>query len=192
MLSKNYVIGFFGNIAIGTAILIFGYGLTFRDPDLTNQLLIALALLTTGLLMSFITVGFKWEGFSFKAMMPILLWTSLDMLAIFTVNRLIPFQMEISGLTPKLFAVLMGVAEECFFRLWLCPWMHKLTGESWLAILVSSSAWSVYHIKRYGANFNLLAIVFLCGCVLGASIIYSKRLDPSVFAHGGVNFIAVP
>lgn len=188
---KPFVIGFLGTMSIVSAFIILLYATTFKEA--TDILLSAMVMLLAGLFMASVTVGLKWQPFSLKQFFETFMWTALNFGAILILNRYIPFRLDVTTTLPeRYFAVLMGVVEECFFRVFLCGFVYRMFNSGLLAIGTSSKVWSVYHIARYGGNFNILLIIFMCGCVLGASFIYSRNADGCILAHGVVNWIAVP
>lgn len=191
---KPFVIGFIGIMSIASAFIILLYMGTF-SPTLSEltYLFIAISLMIGGLVMSFLTVGFRIDPFSIKQFLQTVMWTGVSMGAIFVINKYVPLTFEVTmPISPKYFGVIMGVSEECFFRVWICGMLYRMFNNAPIAIGTSSLIWSVYHVGRYGANINALLIVFLCGCALGASFIYSRIADNVIVSHGLVNWIAIP
>lgn len=115
----------------------------------------------------------------------------VNIVVIFFVNQLVPLRFDLATVDPRFFGVLIGVAEECFFRLFLCGVFFRMTDNVLLSIGVSSGVWSAYHIARYGGNFNILFVIFLSGCVLGLTFLYTRSADGPIFAHAVVNYIAL-
>lgn len=189
---QPFVIGFFGFMAIVSAFLILLFVSTFGEQIPT--LLTAVVLMLVGLFMSFITSGIKFEPLSAKQFFKTLMWTAMSFVAMLIVNKYVPFTIELSiPLSARYFGVLMGVAEECFFRVWLCGMIYRMgiggKYNPFIAIGASSLVWSIYHISRYGGSFNILMLIFFCGCILGASFIYSKQADSSILSHALVNWM---
>lgn len=184
-----FIIGFLGTISIVSAILIMLYASTFDGTE--SFLLSSVVMLIAGLFMATVTVGIQFQPFSFKQFLNSVLWTGVNFVAILVLNRYIPCKVQLSiPLSEKWFAVLMGVVEECFFRVWLCGMIYRMLNSAFIAIGASAGVWSVYHISRYGGNFNILLLIFAIGCILGASFIYSRTADGCIFAHGWGNWIA--
>lgn len=178
-------------MAITSAIIILLYATTFKEA--TTILLTAVTMLIVGLFMAFVTVGIQFQPFNTKQFFQTFLWTAMSFGAMLILNRYVPFKLQTDVALPeKYFAVLMGVVEECFFRVWICGMIYRMLQSAWIAIGASSLIWSVYHISRYGGSFNILLLIFMCGCVLGASLIYSRNADSCIIAHGCVNWIAIP
>jgi hypothetical protein len=183
-----YTIGFLGNISIATAILVFMYATTF-NPENVNSFFVMAFLIVIGAVFSIALVGLRFS-FDLKRIFESLLWGTLSSLMILLVNRVAPVRLGLSPVHELLFSVLAGVAEEMFFRLWLCAWIHRITRSMVLGIGISSGVWSIYHINRYGANMNVLFIVFLAGCVQGWILLQSRLGDGPIFGHMVVNAIA--
>jgi len=183
-----YTVGFLGTIAIVLSLLIFMYYTTLQTES--SVLLSSVMLLVVGLLFAWIMVGVKFEPFELKRMFESILWTAMSALAIWIVNSKVPFTLDVSFGSTRLFSVLMGVAEESFFRLFLTTFIYKITKMSLLAIIISSSTWTIYHIGMYGGDMGAFVVIFMAGLVLGFVMLYSKMVDGVMFAHAVVNYIA--
>ena len=191
MEQKQFRIGFLGFMAFTGALLIFFYGITFQTP--ANTVLVPAVLMgVIGFSFAFILVQLRVDPFELRDFVSTIMWTGICVGVIYLVNRAIPLRMEAFTLNPRLFAVLLGVMEEMFFRVWLAPMIYKFTGNFFLALIISALMWSVYHLNRYGGSINSLFIVFFAGIVLGSVILLSRRADAPIFAHGIVNYLATP
>lgn len=186
---RPYTISFLGTMAIVTALLIFMYATTFEAYQ-GGVIISAVLLLVVGLVFAWIMVGVRFEPFQLAHMVESIVWTALSVGAIWLVNMQVPFNLDVSPMSNQLFSILMGVAEECFFRVWLATFINKVTRFSLLAIGVSSGIWSVYHISRYGGNMSAFFIIFMAGIFLGFVMLYSKMADGVIFAHALVNYLA--
>ncbi len=182
-------IGFLGSMGIVGAVLVFMYASTFQ-PAVTDLLLSAVALLTIGLSLAYMLVGIRFLPFDLKHFGTSLIWTVFAVVLIFTVNRVVPFTLGVNVLNLRWFAVLMGVAEECFFRLFLCSFIEKVSRSKIFAVLISAFVWSIYHIARYSGNPSALWIVLFAGVGLGFTLVQSRLGDGVIFAHAIVNFLA--
>jgi len=182
-------IGFLGSMGIVGAVLVFMYASTFQ-PTVTDLLLSAVALLTIGLSLAYMLVGIRFLPFDLKHFGTSLIWTVFAVVMIFTVNRVVPFTLGVSVLNLRWFAVLMGVAEECFFRLFLCGFIEKVSRSKIFAIVISAFVWTIYHIARYSGNPSALWIVLFAGMGLGFTLVQSRLGDGVIFAHAIVNFLA--
>lgn len=187
---RPYTLGFLGTMAIVSALIIFMYGTTF-ESGVQATYVSAVVFLVVGLIFAYTMVGFRFEPFNLAGFFESLLWTSVSVTAIWMVNMRVPFSLTATPLSSKLFSVLMGVAEECFFRLWMVTFINKFTKSSILAVGVSSGIWTTYHIARYAGQPNAFFVVFIAGLILGFAMLYSKRADGVIFAHAIVNFLAV-
>jgi len=188
---KKFTVGLFGTLAIVAALLIFLWLLTFQAPEMLSPLVTASFFLVGGLSLSFAMVGVKIEPFMLERLVQTVLATVLNVVVIFYVNSLVPISFEFSVVDPQFFAVLIGVAEECFFRLFLCGLFYRFTNSFLIAVFGSSAVWSGYHISRYGGDLSILMIIFMCGCVLGATFLYTRSADGGIFGHALVNYIAL-
>lgn len=186
---KPYRVDFLGTMSIVVSLVIFMYALTFRAQ--TDTLFGAVLVLALGVLFASLLVGIKLNYKNLTGLTESLVWAGVASVAIYMVNRQAPFTLDVSPISNRLFAVLMGVAEECFFRLFLCLFVFKVTKSTILALLVSSGTWAVYHTARYGGSgIGAFVIILLAGFVLGYVLLYSRQADGVIFAHGFINFLA--
>jgi len=186
---KPFSLEFLGAMAIVTALLIFMYASTFQ-PETINLLTSGVLLLVIGTSFGVLLVGVKFNPFGFGRFLESILWTALAVGIMLIVNRQVPFTLGVQVLSARWYAVLMGVAEECFFRLFLTGFVYRISHSKLLAILMGSSVWTTYHMARYGGDTGALLVVLLCGFALGWVFLESKMADAVIFAHGFVNFIA--
>jgi len=188
--SKPYKIGFLGTMALVGAVLIFMFLSTFPSEH-SNTLFGAVLMGVIGIAFAFIMVGLKVEPFQFADLVESVIWTGVSVGAIWIINATVPFNLDVAPLSSRLFSILMGVFEEAFFRVWLCTFIDKVTKQAWLAIIVSSGIWSVYHLQRYGgAGLGTFLVIFMAGCILGWVMLTSKMGDGVIFGHALVNFLA--
>jgi membrane protease YdiL (CAAX protease family) len=100
-----------------------------------------------------------------------------------TVARAVPVQkMELTGMDAVLYAVLMAVAEEQFFRGGITNFLLTMFPPP-MAIMGSAAIFSVYHLAVYGTTISALAYVFIGGVMLAWVAYRSGRLSPSILAH---------
>ena len=186
---RPYKIGFLGTIALAGAVLVFMYAGTFPSEHIWT-VFGAVLMGVIGLAFAYMMVGLKFELFQLRDFVESILWTAISVVAIWIVNKTVPFTLDVAPLSERVFSILMGVMEESFFRLWLCAFIDHYTRQSWLAIGVSSFVWSTYHISRYGgAGMGTFMVIFFAGCVLGWVLLASRRGDGVIFAHGIVNYL---
>lgn len=188
---RPFKVGLFGILAIVGAFLIFIWLLTFNDPTLLNDLVTVSFFIIGGMVLGFLLGGVRFEALRTPDFLMTILSTVVNVVMYFYINQLVPMSIPFAVVNPQLFGVLVGVAEECFFRVGLCAMIENLTGQGWLAVIGSSAVWSAYHVAKYGGSTGILFMIFLCGCILGATFIWTKSADGSIFGHGLVNYIVL-
>lgn len=186
---KPFTLEFLGVMAIVTALLIFMYASTFQ-PETINLLTAGTLLLVIGTTFGVLLVGVRFKPFSFERFFGSILWTGVAVGIMFLVNKQVPFTLGVQVINARWYAVLMGVAEECFFRLFLTGFVYRITHSKFFAICIGAGVWTVYHMARYGGDTGALFVVLFCGFALGWVFLASKMGDAVIFAHGFVNFIA--
>lgn len=186
---KPFTLEFLGAMAIVSALLIFMYASTFQ-PETINLLTGGVLLLVIGVTFGVLLVGIAFKPFSFDRLFESIIWTGLAFGIIYIVNRSVPFTLGVQVLNARWYSVLMGVAEECFFRLFLTGFVYRISQSKLLAIVMGSSVWTTYHMARYGGDTGALIVVLLAGFALGWVFLESKMGDAVIFAHALVNFIA--
>jgi len=188
---RPYKIGFLGTMALAGAVLIFMYASTFPSEH-SNVIFGAVLMAVIGVSFAYIMVGLKVKPFEFQDLVESVVWTAVSVIAIWVINKTVPFSLDVAPLSTRLFSVLMGVAEESFFRVWLCPFIFRMTRMGWLAIGLSSGIWALYHINRYGeAGIGTFLVIFMAGCMLGWVMLTSKMGDGVIFGHAIVNGLLV-
>ena len=186
---KPFTLEFLGAMAMVTALLIFMYASTFQ-PETINLLTGGVLLLVTGTTFALLMVGVRFKPFSFERLFESLVWTGLAFGIIYIVNKQVPFTLGVQVLNVRWYAVLMGVSEECFFRLFLTGFVYRISHSKFLAIVLGAWVWTIYHMARYGGDIGALIVVLVAGFALGWVFLASKMGDPVIFAHALVNFIA--
>ncbi len=127
----------------------------------------------------------------------VLLYALVGVVGILLVSWLAPkvvLPQDVSQLSfydAKLFAVLMAVAEECFFRGFMLNLFYRWLNSGVGAVVVSSVIFAVFHTAVYGTSPNLMLYVFLAGTILGFIAVKTGRLSTSMLAHSIVNLISV-
>lgn len=195
MTNKPYTVGFLGTFALAGAVLVYLFSTTY-DPDAINAFFTMFLILISGVVLSYIFVGWRMAPLSFKNIMTDILSTVVAFIAILYVNSLVPVTLGVSPIGETAFAVLSGVAEEWMFRLWLCAWIDKITKSKFIAILASSGIWAWFHLARasgYGTlpvQWDYITLVFLAGLPLGFITLYFRSADGPTFGHMIVNALA--
>ena len=187
----KFTLGLIGFLSLVGALLMFLWISTFQIPELLYPLMTASFFLVGGLALSLTLSGLQVTPFRLSNFLMSIVSMVLNVVVIMYVNQLVPMRFEMAVVSPRLMGVLVGVAEECFFRLFLCLTLYRFTGNALIAIGVSSATWATYHIARYGTGMNVWLIIFLCGCVLGGTLLFTRSGDGSIFGHAVVNYIAL-
>lgn len=176
------------------AITIFVWLGTFIDvnPILAMKGVIGAVILLTGTFFSFLLVGLHFDWFfSDQEWGSFLSSLVVSLIVILFVNIITP-PLSVTPIPDSLFVLLIGIAEEAFFRGFLLSGLQVITkGNSLIAIGVSSYIGAVYHTATYGLSNQLMMIVFGCFCVLGAVYLLSgRRLSVPMTAHACINLFA--
>ena len=100
----------------------------------------------------------------------------------------LPF--ELTGFDALLFAILMAIAEEPFFRGFITNYLLLKLKNPSIAIILSGFIFGVYHLARYGGDHSALIYVSLGGMILSWAAYRSGRLSPCMLAHIINNIIA--
>ena len=180
------------SLLIVTASLIFLYGTVFIGTEAGVLASGAITILAMGLTLSilFKTVSFD-LSISKKEFSQILTWTFACLGAVLAINFVTP-QLPLAGFDPKMFGVLIAVAETMFFQGFLLPWLQRLTRISILAVLLCATAATAFHFNVYPfSNLNALLIVFGGFTVLNFATLQTQRLTPAMLGHSCINFLAV-
>lgn len=188
--SKPFNLEFLGTMAVMTALLVFMYASTFQ-PETVNLLTAGILLLVIGLVFGVLFVGVGLKPFSFDRFLESIIWSVLCFAIIYIVNKKVPFTLGVQVLNARWYAVLLGVAEESFFRIFLTGFMYRITHSKFFAIILGAWIWTIYHMARYGGDAGALLVVLIAGLVLGWVFLTSMMADPVIFSHGAVNFLAL-
>ena len=186
---SGIVVGFLGSMALVGALLVFMYAVTFV-PETTSIILSAVVMLAIGVFFAYILVGVVFKPFTFQRFGESVLWSAFAVAIIWLVNKTVPFTLGVTVIDVRLFSILMGVAEEAFFRLFLCNFIFRVTKSQMFAIVISGWVWAIYHIARYGGNMASMFVILAAGMGLGWVMLQSKMGDGVMFAHGVVNYLA--
>ena len=178
------------SLLIVTASLIFLYGTVFVGTEAGVLASGAITILAMGLTLSilFKTVSFD-LSISKKEFSQILTWTFACLGAVLAINFVTP-QLPLAGFDPKMFGVLIAVAETMFFQGFLLPWLQRLTRITILAVLLCAGAATAFHMNVYGLNTSTLLIVFGGFTILNFATMQTQRLTPAMLGHSIINFWA--
>jgi hypothetical protein len=166
--------------------MVYLFSTTYDPADVSHFFTMFLILLA-GIVLSFIFVGFKLLPFNLKTVVVDLLSTAVSFISIYYLYQYVPVSFGVSPISEQAFGVLAGVAEEWFFRMWLCAWIYKVTTSMIVAVPSSSFAWAMFHLARYGGNPAMLWLVFFVGLPLGFITLYFKSADGPMFGHMIIN-----
>jgi len=173
------------------ALLIFTWTTTFVDlaPEVAYKALVAVVLLVSGIVLgkmfSETRVDYAVAGKEFSM---ILAWTAACAAAIVFANIAVP--MAVEPLDPRMFAVLIAVSEEVFFRYFATSMFASLTGK-WAGTVLSATLFATYHLAVYGGSPSSLLTVWVGGLILSFAFLETKRITPPILAHVLINYIAV-
>ena len=117
-------------------------------------------------------------------------WTLISLAINLTINFALRKVMGAALDIPRSTAVFQGVGEEVLFRLWLFPWLYRMTRSDLLAAILTASAFTAMHFARYGADPLALMIVFGGGFILSYAVLQTRRLAAPMLGHCLINFLA--
>ncbi len=186
---KPLTVSFFGQLALAGAVMVYIFSTTF-DPTELSHFFVMLFILIFGIVLAYTMVGIRFIPFSAKSLFTDLIATGASFVSVYYVNKLVPAEIGISPIGETAFGILAGVSEEWMFRAWLCAWIYQITGSMLLAVGISSFAWAIFHLARYGANMGLIWIVFFAGLPLGYFTLAFRSADGPTFGHMIVNALA--
>lgn len=98
---------------------------------------------------------------------------------------------HLSVINVKLFAIMMAVAEECFFRGFLMSWFARQFNSDTLAVILQAVVFAAYHTAVYGTSPTLMLYVLMSGGILGFVAWRTGRLSTSMLVHSIINIISV-
>lgn len=107
----------------------------------------------------------------------------------------VPYDDLFSTSMPWAFALLIGVSaavsEEFLFRYVAVSWLKRVTGRTWLAVLVPAMIWAFAHCNYPNQPFYIRGIeLTIWGCIWGVVYIRMGPL-PSLLSHAGFNALLV-
>jgi hypothetical protein len=117
--------------------------------------------------------------------------TVVALFGVFLVNQALnlhPLAVS-SGLTgfyAFLFEVLIGIAEEEFFRGFATDWFLTSIKTRWYpfdAIALGGGFFTIYHFAVYGTVFSNLLYVFGGGCIISWTAYHSRHISPCMTGH---------
>ncbi|MFC1754231.1 CPBP family intramembrane glutamic endopeptidase [Thermoproteota archaeon] len=104
-------------------------------------------------------------------------------------DALLPQTVVLAIIPLSMFAVIMAVSEEIFFRYYLTKLFSNMK-NNWTAIIfVGMGLFPTYHLWRYGPYPPLLIVTALCGAVLSWAYIRSGTPSAVLLPHALVNYM---
>ena len=178
------------SLLVVTAGLIFLYGTVFIGTEAGTLANAAVTILVVGLTLAllFKTLAFD-LSISKAEFTQIFTWTSICLGAVLMINFVTP-QLPLAEFNPKMFGVLIAVAETMFFQGFLLPWLQRLTRISILAVVLSALAATAFHFNVYKLDVSALLIVFGGFAMLNFATLQTQRLTPAMLGHSIINFLA--
>lgn len=97
------------------------------------------------------------------------------------------------GFTTICIVTIVPLTEEFLFRALLQSWLKGRFNSAWVAIVLSSSIFALFHYsKLHGiTNIELLSSLFLLSCMLGYLYERQRSLLAPVALHGFFNFMSL-
>ena len=179
---------------IAGAVMISLYISTFSQtfPELFQQGIFALLLMISGLFLTAVISGLTWSPIVTETSFPFYVFVAIlgfffANIASATAFQLTPYTE--APISPAMYAVLIGVSEEAFFRGFIQSFLGKLIGFKPVVIGLSAAVFAVYHAAVYGTSAEALMTVFIGGLVFAAIMSMTNRLSITMTAHGIYNFL---
>jgi membrane protease YdiL (CAAX protease family) len=150
----------------------------------------AITILIIGLTLAalFRTISFD-LSISKQEFSQILTWTFVCLGASLMMNFVTP-RLSLAEFDPKMFGVLIAVAETMFFQGFLFPWLQRLTRISILAVVLGAGAATAFHFNVYHLNTSALLIVFGCFAVFNFATLQTQRLTSPMLGHSIINLLS--
>ncbi|MCW1309109.1 MAG: CPBP family intramembrane glutamic endopeptidase [Candidatus Nanoarchaeia archaeon] len=99
------------------------------------------------------------------------------------VVRWLPLEVyKLSTLDRKVYATLMAVSEEAFFRGFITSFLYRMLYNPYLSSIFSGLIFSIYHLGVY-QQLDAIIYTFMAGVILAYIFIQSKSLFPGTVAH---------
>lgn len=199
--AENYKVRFdwISETFLFISIFAFGFSITFSNVlGFAAGILLALSL--SGSLF--------WDTVQFdlwvdkKEFFTTLLWAGIDLSVISLTYLVLHFPSPIpnSSLTfngftnpdiwiQKTSSMLVGVTEETLFGALGFPWFYRRTGGNFfVAAGIICGFFAIFHFAVYRSDILALILVTMGRFILTLSIWWTRRMTPSILAHGGWNF----
>ena len=177
-------------LLVVTASLIFLFGTVFTGTETSVSASATITILLAGLTLAilFRTVTFD-LSISKREFSQIFTWTVACIGAVLMINFVTP-KLPLAEFDPKMFGVLIAVAETMFFQGFLLPWLQRLTRITVLAAVLCAGAACAFHFNVYHSSTSALLVVFGAFTVLNLATLQTQRLTPAMLGHVSINFLA--
>ena len=162
--------------------------------------LFSVALILSGLVLSRVTGGHDVDSdIEGREWRDIWIWVAGSLAVIFVTSSLVPrlglgidtkiLSGEQIWLVPRMFGVLIAVAEEQFFRGFMANLFIARVGIA-LGIPFSGIFFAVYHAAVYGTSPGLLLFVAVSGMILTYAALKTGRVSTPMIAHVANNLMS--
>jgi len=177
-------------LLVVTASLIFLFGTVFTGTEASVLASAAITILLAGLTLAilFRTVNFD-LSISKREFSQIFTWTVVCIGAVLMINFVTP-KLPLAEFDPKMFGVLIAVAETMFFQGFLLPWLQRLTRITVLAAILCAGVACAFHFNVYHSSTSALLVVFGAFTVLNLATLQTQRLTPAILSHSAINFLS--
>jgi membrane protease YdiL (CAAX protease family) len=177
-------------------IIALGFSLYLATFTPTTIIIFPALLLLSGLVMERFLER-KFEAVEDTVTSPstqreVLKYTLIALVGIFFMGFLVKvtFPLELSGYDIIIYGFVIGVAEEQFFRGFLLDFFLAYLPSAIMALLASAVSFMIFHFGVMGTAYDSLMYVFAGGLILSWVAYKSRRISPSMIAHGGNNVYA--
>lgn len=121
-----------------------------------------------------------WKNFIF--------YTVIALFGVFMVSEAInvlPLDMTpgLTGIYSLLYEVLIGIAEEEFFRGFVTDWLLTSLPSEYIALFLSAVIFCIYHLAVYGTQIASLVYVFFGGLILSWVSYRTLHISPCMSGH---------
>ncbi len=146
----------------------------------------------------FVSLGWTWSNFQQEALTGLFFGPAL--LGLSAVIMLLSGHLEWTDITwdPSALFVSLGLmlmiafSEEIVFRGYVLGSLLDTFPNKWIALIISSLLFAVFHISHPGMQTLAFINLFLAGLLLGVNYMYSRNLWFSVMLHFSWNFMQGP
>ncbi len=190
-LNKAPSVSFFGTVATAGAIILYLISASFTQSGTFDNSILMWSILISGIVLSAFFVGFIIMPFNLKNFLIDIIATIISLGCLLFVRSL--FAPSVMSIQTTTFLMLSGVAEEWFFRMFLCNWIDRHMPIPFIiSVPISSFVWALFHLNVYGGatmtlasslSNPLLIYVFMAGLPLGVITILTRSADGPMFGH---------